>query len=153
MPPQLLNIDLGELSQEHGLGETKAAQLQAMLEFLRRLLLPSDTEKHQILSPADAASLVRPEMEFLDHEQLRVLFLDAKNRVEANHLLYQGTINSSVLRAAEIFRPAVTRKLPSIIICHIHPSGDPTPSPVIWRKFCQESWNFKIYTSLGNPVC
>ena len=55
--------------------------------------------------------------------------LNTKNQVEANLLLYQGTINSSVLRAAEIFRPAITRKCPNVIICHNHPSGDPTPSP------------------------
>ena len=42
--------------------------------------------------------------------------------------LYKGTINSSVLRAAEIFRLAIMRNCPAIIICHSHPSGDPTPS-------------------------
>src|SRR5437762_12727488 len=42
---------------------------------------------------------------------------------------YQGTVNSSVLRAAEIFRPAVIRNCPGVIVCHNHPSGDPTPSP------------------------
>ncbi len=67
-------------------------------------------------------------MSFLDHEELRVLCLDTKNHVVANIRLYQGTINSSVLRAAEIFRPAVTRNCPGILICHNHPSGDPTPS-------------------------
>ncbi len=42
---------------------------------------------------------------------------------------YQGTVNSSVLRAAEIYRPAIIRNCPAVIICHNHPSGDPTPSP------------------------
>src|SRR5436305_10162991 len=70
-----------------------------------------------------------PEMAHLDHEEMRVMVLDTRNSVVANLLLYQGTVNSSVLRASEIFRPAVTRKCPGIIICHNHPSGDPTPSP------------------------
>ncbi len=43
--------------------------------------------------------------------------------------LYQGTANSSVLRAAEIFRPAVIRNCPALLLSHNHPSGDPTPSP------------------------
>jgi DNA repair protein RadC len=38
-------------------------------------------------------------------------------------------VNSSVLRAAEIFRPAVVRNCPHVIVCHNHPSGDPSPSP------------------------
>ena len=124
---ELLRIEFGELSAH--LGEARAAQLQAVLETARRLTIPTDEEKYTIQSPADAAALVRAEMEFLDHEELRVLVLNTKNQVEANLLLYQGTINSSVLRAAEIFRPAITRKCPNIIICHNHPSGDPTPSP------------------------
>ncbi len=70
-----------------------------------------------------------PEMAYLDHEEMRVLVLDTKNYVVVNMLLYQGTVNSSVLRAAEIFRLAVTRKCPGVLIAHNHPSGDPTPSP------------------------
>ena len=125
---ELLTIDFGELSKTHLLGDAKAAQLQAVFELARRLTLPADTERYQILSPADAATLVRADMSYLDHEEMRVLCLDTKNHVVANIRLYQGTINSSVVRAAEIFRPAVTRNCPGILICHNHPSGDPTPS-------------------------
>ncbi len=125
---ELLRIAFGELSKTHQLGDTKSAQLQAVVELARRLTLPADTQRYQILSPADAANFVQAEMSFLDHEELRVLCLDTKNHVVANIRLYQGTINSSVLRAAEIFRPAVTRNCPGILICHNHPSGDPTPS-------------------------
>jgi DNA repair protein RadC len=60
---------------------------------------------------------------------MRILVLDTKNRVVENISRYQGTVNSSVLRAAEVYRPAVIRNCPAIIICHNHPSGDPTPSP------------------------
>jgi DNA repair protein RadC len=41
---------------------------------------------------------------------------------------HRGTVNNSVLRVAEIFRPAITSNCPGIVICHNHPSGDPTPS-------------------------
>ena len=37
------------------------------------------------------------EMAFLDHEQMRILVLDTKNRVVENISRYQGTVNSSVL--------------------------------------------------------
>src|SRR6266700_1570043 len=69
------------------------------------------------------------EMTFLDHEQMRILVLDTKNQVVENISRYQGTVNSSVLRAAEVYRPAIIRNCPGVIICHNHPSGDPTPSP------------------------
>jgi DNA repair protein RadC len=60
---------------------------------------------------------------------MRILVLDTKNRVVENISRYQGTVNSPVLRADEVYWPAVIRNCPAIIICHNHPSGDPTPSP------------------------
>ena len=125
---ELVTLDFGILKEQYQLGEAKAAQLQAMLEVARRLLLPSDRENYTIRTPSDAANLVRPELEFLDHEEMRLLLLDTKHQVVSNLLLYQGTVDSSVFRVAEIFRPAVTRKCRHVLVAHNHPSGDPTPS-------------------------
>ena len=124
-----MRADFMELCKEYGLGTAKTAQLKSALEIGRRLGLTQLDEKYQIKSPADAANLVMMEMAFLDHEQMRILVLDTKNRVVENISRYQGTVNSSVLRAAEVYRPAVIRNCPAVIICHNHPSGDPTPSP------------------------
>ena len=33
-----------------------------------------------------------------------------------------------IMRAAEVYRPAILRNCPGVIICHNHPSGDPSPS-------------------------
>ncbi len=127
--PQLLQLDFGTFSEEYGLGKNKAAQLQAVLEVARRLLLPPPTEKYQIASVLDVVRLVAPDMAFLDHEELRGLYLDTKNTVVANLPLYKGTVNSSVLRSAEILRPAITRNCPHLVLVHNHPSHDPFPSP------------------------
>jgi DNA repair protein RadC len=126
---QMLHVDPAEMSKQFGLEPAQAAQLHAILEVARRLLLPPATENYQIRTAADAARLVMPEMAFLDHEEMRVLLLDTKNYVVANLRLYQGTVNSSVLRTSEIYKPAVARNSPHIILCHNHPSGNPEPSP------------------------
>ena len=125
----LIRAEFGEICAEYGLGSAKAAQLKAALEIGRRLGMLQPDEKYQITSPKDAANLVMMEMTYLDHEQMRIIILDTKNQVVENISRYQGTVNSSVLRAAEIFRPAIIRNCPGVIICHNHPSGDPTPSP------------------------
>jgi DNA repair protein RadC len=124
----LVRADFGELCSEYGMGKAKTAQLKAALEIGRRLGVLQPEEKYRIHSPADAANLVMVEMAYLDHEQLRILLLDGKNQVVGNILRYQGTVNSSVLRVAEVFRPAITNNCPGIIVCHNHPSGDPVPS-------------------------
>ena len=125
----LLAVDFAELCREHGLGQAKAAQLKAALEIGRRLSVLAPAERPQITQPADIANLVMLEMGNLTQEQLRVLCLDTKNFVVAQQVVYQGTVNSSVVRAAEVFRPAVSRTCPALVVVHNHPSGDPTPSP------------------------
>jgi DNA repair protein RadC len=125
----LLGADLDVLCAEHGLGTAKAITLKAALEVGRRLTLLDSTERPQILGPGDVATLLALDLGFQLQEQLRVLCLDQKSHIISQHTIYQGTVNTSVVRAAEVFRPAVSRNCPGIIVVHNHPSGDPTPSP------------------------
>ena len=93
-----------------------------------------------ISSPDDVRRLLGPEMSALAQEQLRVLLLDTRNNVVGQRVIYQGNINSSVVRPAEVLRPAVVEAVPSIIVSHNHPSADPTPSPedvAITRELAQ----------------
>ena len=82
-----------------------------------------------ISCPQDVYDLLGPEMSALAQEQLRVLLLNTRNGVMAQRIVYQGNVNSSIVRPAEVFRAAIIDSAPSIIISHNHPSGDPTPSP------------------------
>jgi DNA repair protein RadC len=118
-----------ELIGQHGIGEAKASQIKAAIELGRRLTLESPEERAAINSPADAAALVQYEMSVLEQEHLRVILLDTRNRVLDVVEVYHGSINSSQVRVGEIFKAAVRRNAPSLIIVHNHPSGDPTPSP------------------------
>lgn len=125
----LLAADMATLCDEHGLGEAKVAQLRAALEIGRRLSVLAPSERPTISRPEDVATLLLGDMAFLSQEQLRVLCLDTKNHVVHQQVVYQGTVNSSVVRVAEVFKPAVTRTCPAVVVVHNHPSGDPTPSP------------------------
>ncbi|MEZ4503119.1 MAG: JAB domain-containing protein [Dehalococcoidia bacterium] len=79
--------------------------------------------------PRDVYELLAPEMQQLEHEQLRVLLLDTRHRVLDAVTLYQGTVNQTPARIAELFREAVRANAPAIVLAHQHPSGDPSPSP------------------------
>ena len=117
-----------DLCEIRGFGEAKAAQVLAAAELGKRLAVARGEERHSIHSPEDAAALLTPEMGALDQEHLRVLCLDAKNRVMANETVFIGSVNMTGVRAAEIFRTAVKQNYPGIMVVHNHPSGDPTPS-------------------------
>ena len=127
--PGLQRASLEELQTIPGLGRARAAQVKAVLEITRRVLLAQPGERLQIKSPADAAQLLMVEMSALDQEELRVVLLDTKNRVQKVHTVYRGSLNSSMVRVAEVYKEAIRHNSAAIIVAHQHPSGDPTPSP------------------------
>jgi len=127
--PGLARATIAELCAIKGIGEAKAVQLKAALELGRRLLIASPQDRPQIKSPADAANLLMMEMSLFDQEHLRVILLDTKNHVLAIETVYQGNVNTAVIRVGELFRDAIRQNCAAIIVVHNHPSGDPTPSP------------------------
>lgn len=129
-----------ELSSQKGVKLAKAAQIKAAIELGRRLVLESPEEKPAVHNPADAAAMVQYEMSALQQEELRVMLLDTRNRVQFVETIYRGSVNSSQVRIAEIFKAAIRRNATNLIVIHNHPSGDPTPSPddvVITRAILQ----------------
>jgi DNA repair protein RadC len=117
-----------ELAKVKGINQATAVRIKAALNLGLRLHIPAE-ERPSINSPADAAALVQYEMGLLEKEHLRVFLLDRRNRVMDIVEIYQGSVNSSQVRVGEIFRPAIQRLASAIIVCHNHPSSDPTPSP------------------------
>ncbi|MEZ4641615.1 MAG: JAB domain-containing protein [Chloroflexota bacterium] len=47
--------------------------------------------------------------------------LDTRNRVLGIEAVYKGSLNSSVVRIAELFRPAIEAPAAAILIAHNHP--------------------------------
>jgi hypothetical protein len=118
-----------ELCNQRRIGEAKAAQIKAAIELGRRLTLESPDERPAINSPSDAATLVMYEMSALEQKHLRVILLNTRNRVLEIVEIYKGSVNSSQIHVGEIFKAAIRRNAPALIIGHNHPSGDTTPSP------------------------
>ncbi len=116
-----------DLQRVTGLGSAQVAQIVAALELSKRLLIRS-AERPLIQSATDAARYVG-DMAFLTQENVRVILLDSGQRVIAAPTIYIGTINTSAVRVAEIFREAISHSSPAFILAHNHPSGNPTPSP------------------------
>ena len=118
-------------------GQALLAALRSNLSLLGELAVryevstgpDSPANPPSINCPADVHDLLGPEMSRLAQEQLRVLLLNIKNQVVGQRVIYQGNVNSSMIRPAEVLRPAVLEVVPSIIVSHNHPSSDPSPSP------------------------
>lgn len=124
----LMRRDLDSLLDTHGLGPAKAIKLVAAIELGKRVGALAPEDRPQMKVPEDFARLLLPHMTALEHEELRVIVLDTKHRVEREVSLYRGSVNAAQVRIAEVFREAVRANAPAIAIAHNHPSGDPTPS-------------------------
>ena len=118
----------GAKARKHSVEKT-LAEIRKLHEDLNAQLYARPTERPSIHSPADAYAILKPFIGGLEHEELWVMNLDTRNRVMSLTKLYQGSVNMSQVRVAEVFRQAIIDTAPSIVVGHNHPSTDPSPSP------------------------
>lgn len=118
-----------KLSARHRKVEETFARLRQLHDELNQQLYTNPAERPAIHAPKDAFDILHCFMSNLDHEELWVVCMDTRNRVMRLVGLYKGSVNSSQVRIAEVFRQAILDNAPAIIVAHNHPSGDPSPSP------------------------
>ena len=126
----LRKVTAEELNRIRGIGKARSAGILAAIELGRRFAkaIMKNDDRVRINCAEDVYEYIRYEMESLPHEELHILCLDTKHFLMGEEKLYMGTINTSNIRAAEIFRKPILMKAASFVMVHNHPSGDPTPS-------------------------
>jgi len=123
----LLSASAGTLKREKLSDSTIAALKIAQGTALR--LLEARIEDRPVLSSWDAlGDYLHAAMAHARVEEVRVLFLNAKNMLIANEALWQGSIDEASVHVREVIARAIALGATAIIIVHNHPSGDPTPS-------------------------
>jgi len=121
--------DVTSLRKATGLPEVKACQLVACFQLGRIFFekRESENQSRHIRSPQDIFEFL-PDMRSLRKEQLRGVYLNARNRVIHTETISIGTITSNLVHPQEVFRPAIEFCAVGVIVVHNHPSGDPAPS-------------------------
>ena len=82
-----------------------------------------------IRHPSDTLPILEAELSELAYERFVALALNTKNHLTAVLPVSSGSLNASIVHPRELFQRAILSNAASIIVCHNHPSGDPTPSP------------------------
>lgn len=97
------------------------ATVQALLarEVSKAPLLTSSTALLDYLHVAQAR---------LPREQFRVLFLDRQNRLIADEVMAEGTVNHVPVYPREVLRRAIQLDASALVLVHNHPGGDETAS-------------------------
>lgn len=81
-----------------------------------------------ISSLADLYAVLQPIFAGMDREAFAVLCLDVRNQPIAWNMVSIGSVSASIVHPREVFKFAILANSSSIILCHNHPSGDPSPS-------------------------
>jgi DNA repair protein RadC len=123
----LLGANPDTLRRE-GLSDATIAALK-IAEATALRLLEVRVEGQPILSSWNALSdYLHAAMAHRRTEEVRVLFLNAKNMLLANEALWQGSVDEASVHVREVIARAIALGATALIIVHNHPSGDPTPS-------------------------
>jgi DNA repair protein RadC len=125
---KIAQAHVNELEKVPGISNLTALRLKAALALGRKLLQPEEA-RPIIQSPEDAAQILMPLLAHREQETMVVMPLSTRNHVLDVIEMYRGSLNSSMVRVGELFKPALQRNAAAILIAHNHPSGDPGPSP------------------------
>lgn len=76
----------------------------------------------------DIIDYLHSEIAHLPHEQVRVLYLNARNRLIYDEVHGVGTVNQAPVYPREVIKRAIEVGAIKLVLAHNHPSGDPSPS-------------------------
>lgn len=111
-----------------GIGPAKAITISAAMELGRRRKESGPDEKVKVVTSSDAASIFKPMLSDLAHEEFWVLLLNRNNLVIDKMMVSSGGLSGTVIDVRIILKLALDKLACSIILCHNHPSGNLAPS-------------------------
>ena len=115
-----------ELTAVRGIGPDRAAKLLAAAELGRRIWPDGETAP-LVRGPETVFDLCR-DIRATNREHFVGFYLNSRNQVIRREIISIGSLNASIVHPREVFQPAVALSAASVLLCHNHPSGDPTPS-------------------------
>lgn len=125
---EVISAPIEQLIEVKGISENIALDLKIIRAASMKLGQESILGRPILSSWSALLDYCRSAMQFERKEQFRVLFLDKKNRLIADEILGNGTVDRAPVYPREIMKRALTLEATAVILAHNHPSGDPTPS-------------------------
>jgi len=120
---------LADFVRESGVGDKRIARLEASVELGRRALAACAARKTAVISkPEDVVALVKPLLVGQSREHFFCACLGTKNHLRRLVEVSVGSLSASIVHPRELFREAIAVSAASVVVCHGHPSGDPSPS-------------------------
>lgn len=125
---EVLNAPGERLAEVDGVGDAVITELKLIRSAALRLMREEVMERPVLDSWSSVLNYCRAAMGFEAKEQFRILFLDKRNRIIADEMQQEGTVDHTPVYVREVVKRALELSSTAIILVHNHPSGDPTPS-------------------------
>src|SRR6185295_5245531 len=124
----LANASLDDLRKVKGIGRDKAVALKGAFTLARNMAREIRYESPLVDTPERIADLLRDDNRAYEVENFQVVLLNTRRRLIRVEHISQGTLDTLLVHAREVFKPAIAASAAAIVVVHNHPSGDPTPS-------------------------
>lgn len=124
----VVNAPEPRLREIKGVKDAVVTQLRLLQVATLELKRAEIIEKPVLSSWTNVLEYCRAAMAHEAREQFRILFLDKKNRLIADEVQGQGTVDHTPVYVREVVKRALELSATAVILVHNHPSGDPTPS-------------------------
>jgi DNA repair protein RadC len=124
----LATLTVDDLKKIKGIGPDKAATLVAAFELAKRMAEELQDESPLLDNPENVVRLLRARNLVREVETLQVLLLNTRRRLIRVVDISDGTVDTLLVHAREVFKAAISANASAIVLAHNHPSGDPTPS-------------------------
>jgi len=93
-------------------------------EILRQRIVEQSVYK----SAKEVFDYLNYAMRDLKKEVFKVIYLNNRNQIIETEDLFEGTLESILIRPREIVESVIEHGAAALIFAHNHPTGDPTPS-------------------------
>ncbi len=121
---ELGKLSISELKKTKGIGEARAITIAAALEIGRRRQISEGLQRSTISKSADAAEIVVPLLQDLNHEAFYVIYLNQSSKVLRYEPISNGGLTATVADIRMILKNALLYNANRIIVAHNHPSGN-----------------------------
>jgi len=117
-----------ELKRIEGLTEDGIVALRLVRETMVRTVR-ADVKDRPVLNNWEALlKYLRVLLAHEPKEKFHCLFLDSRNRLIADELMAEGTVNALMIYPREVMKRALALHATALILVHNHPSSGPKPT-------------------------
>ena len=125
---EVIHAPEARLKEVQDVGDSVVTELKLVRAAALRLMRSELVERPALSSWQMVIDYLMASQSHEPREVFRVLFLDKRNKLIADEVQGEGTVDHTPVYIREVVKRALELSATAIILVHNHPSGDPTPS-------------------------